>query len=392
MLGVHTQTMKKRGPSRFQRNLRTVRVLLLFGAFVGAFLLHSWSLEGDPKFYAFLKTDIGKSMGTWFGWWGSPLEVPVADKPLHKLSADERVVLDELRQTYASRDSTVQPSYRDIRFRSEFADMTVQIQPPFMVISDMHCGSVPRLFEELHALHRDFLYTFSPLVHKSPKEQLIHVLLFDTPDKYHAYERICRGESGHTAGFYSPMADRLVLYDPRPCTIAGPLAESPLSDPLRITLRHEGGHQLCFAYGIHSEHRVENDWLMEGLASYCEERVIGGLSSENVEILRRAMSTDELTTMPLADLINLRSPRGLLAHRTSAVAYAKAWSLVHMLLQPDYRPAFESYIRFVRDPANFRELRSRERNLVLCQFLDMTQEQLDDVWMRHAQALTQLSL
>lgn len=342
-------------------------------------MLHVWSLEGNPKFYAFLKTDLGKSLGSWFGWWGSPLEVPISDKPYHKLSDDEREVGLELGQLASAKQWGIEPTYRDIRFRKDFPNMSVHIEVPFMVVSDLPKQSAGFLFDELHLLHRDFLQTFSGLIGKKPRQQLIHVLVFDKTESYKEYERLCHGEPGETAGFYSPTADRLVLHNPLPQHMEAPATQ--LQTSLRITLRHEGTHQLCFAFGVHSDHRIEHEWLLEGLASYCEEQSIGEISSENSSTLRRAIASGEI--IPVIDLINFRSQRGLLAYRKSALAYAESWSLVHMLMQPEYRPLFERYILYVRDPSNFNQLRFQARSSVLCQMLELSQQELDQAWLEY---------
>lgn len=370
------------------RVVRWLRLLGLTLCFGGAATLHRWSLEGDPRFYDFLQTRCGQALGSAFGWWSSPLEAPVRDKPVERFSAAEQAAL---RDIVAGRMGNTSPdtlermtSYRDVRFRLDFPSLSPRLHPPYLVMSDAPAAETALLVGELRQLHRQFKSVFKDLAVPSQRKAFIHVLYFARASDYSAYqEHALQGEED-TAGFYSPAANRLVLYR-TPGADAVHEGHAALSPLLAATVRHEGAHQLFFEFGIHSRHRIENDWLVEGLATYCEEAQIGEVSAYRLDILQRAASLEE--TLPMASLVDLRSARGLLAYRAAELAYSQSWSLVHLLMTDPYRERFFAYIRQIRDPAQYPHIRRQRPLDLLCRHLDLTPDELVRRWEEHVRQL-----
>lgn len=219
----------------------------------------------------------------------------------------------------------------------------------------------------------------------------------------------------HTAGFYSPKLDRFVVFnqagpgkrghDAFEMAVKRRAAEAREGAPgnvgrlqewrieagrsvlqhaeeeTRMTIRHEGAHQLFFTYGVHSRHHAENSWLIEGLASYYETAPPGGAQPARLGMLKEARANGRL--IPLAELVNSRSPRGLYAfwgEKRVQLAYAQSWALVNFLMRERYRESFFDYLAFVRDPARVDDLASTPRIKVLADALGVDETELERLW------------
>ncbi len=361
---------------------RVTRLLLLFSFFCGALILHRWSVDGDPRFFAFLNSPIGQRVGVTFGWWSSPLDVPIIEKSFARYTRSERAAHRELTEAWPAGPGKVM--YRDVRFRMEFPEMAPLLEPPYLVMSDAPEEEAKLLVAELLNLHEEFNGVFGSLAARAPSDATIHVLYFSDFADYLAYQASASHGLEETSGFYSPSANRLVLYR------SGEMMTSARGTPrlppaLLATVRHEGAHQLFYDYGVHSAHRAEHDWLIEGLATYCEEARIGAVSVHRLAILHAALATHR--EIPLAQLITSKSPEGLLAHRATELAYSQSWGLVHLLMTEPYREDFFRYIRQVRDPAEFQVVRRTPPMELLCNHLNLTPDELDARLRQHVEAL-----
>lgn len=360
----------------------TVRLTLFFCFFCVALVLHRWSVDGDPRFFAFLKTPIGQRVGIAFGWWSSPLDVPIFEKSFALYTRAERAAHRDLLEMWPG--DTGKAAYRDVRFRMEFPEMAPLLEPPYLVLSDAPSAEARLLVEELMSLHEEFNDVFGELVTRAASEAMIHVLYFSDFADYLAYQAVASHGMEDTSGFYSPGANRLVLYRSGPM-LTSPRGAARLPPALAATIRHEGAHQLFYDYGIHSAHRAEPDWLVEGLATYAEEARIGAVAVHRLAVLREALTANR--EIPLASLISIRSPDGLLAHRAAELAYSQSWGLVHLLMTEPYRDGFFRYIRQVRDPAEFQVVRRTPPMELLCVHLGLTPAELDARWRRHVHEL-----
>ena len=151
-------------------------------------------------------------------------------------------------------------------------------------------------------------------------------------------------------------------------------------------LRHEGSHQLFHTLGIHSSFHAENVWLMEGLAVYCEGDRPGAILRPNAQLVLAAVRDGK--NIPLSELVNHRSSRGLLAFdetrsQGGAYAYAQSWALVHYLLHTSHRPKFEAFIRHIRQRENLREVAVTPQMEILLRFLEMEEDALEQNVRRH---------
>ena len=146
----------------------------------------------------------------------------------------------------------------------------------------------------------------------------------------------------------------------------------------RRLLRHEGAHQLFDAYGIHSERGVEHLWLIEGLASYCENRQLGDRPTQAIADIQDAMSRRRL--LRLRELVNYGDPTGfggLVPSGEVNLVYAQSALIVDYLMRPENRDAFFAYIRMIRDPASRPTLESRSRMALLASALETTPQALE---------------
>ena len=135
----------------------------------------------------------------------------------------------------------------------------------------------------------------------------------------------------------------------------------------RLVLRHEGAHQLCMAYGIHSGHDAEHLWLIEGLASWFENPSEEG-ASDGYAAVRGVWEGGHAVRFP--ELVNTPALGGFATlgdEKVVAAGYAQSWFLVHYLME-NHRDAFFDYVRFVRDPANEAELADAGRFALLARF------------------------
>jgi len=382
--GVHSGRFSAR------KVLRTARIVVLAALLAASALLNYWSHQGDPRFFRFLSSPVGREVAHWFGWWRSPLEVPVPDKSEHAYSRRERNikeaiehVLDEKADAdpaYAQ-SATYEVRYRDIQFRQEFADLPLYLYPPYAIITDLPAPEVDRTMAALRDIHDEFNRTFAPLTSRRPKHELIHLLYFSDKSAYRGYVRQHDQDLENSSGFYSPTVNRLVLFHQD----HGVVEDSEIDPVTLLTVRHESAHQLLFTLGVHSQHRIENEWLMEGLASYCETPELGGIDPLQANLLQYQRQRGRL--IPIRDLVNHRSDRGLLAYKPAQLAYGESWSLVHFLMQDAYRKDFFAYIRYLRDTDSFQAVRREERFLTLCRHLGLSPGELEREWMTHVQSL-----
>lgn len=314
-------------------------------------------------------------------------------------------------------------SYRDVRFRMEFPGLKFFKRAPYSIMTDESYFRVESTVSELVRLYREFMVVFGPLIVNTDRGNDIQLLFFSREADYRAYQEQYAPHMPNSTGFYNAWVDRLVVFNQETAShvlgarrwaaeaeaayreqYAGqPGVKEQIDDWRRRTdediarfaeaqtintIRHEGAHQLFFSLGIHSPHRIENEWLYEGLAVYCELGRLGEKDPGRLRVLREAREGGRL--IALADLVNLRSPMGLSSvghHREAELAYAQAWSLVHFLMHIERRDRFFDYIRYIRDPANFQEVRRVPAIEMLSRFVNVSQLQLEERWIEYVRTL-----
>lgn len=451
-----------------------VRIILLTFLLSGAVILSLWSRKDDPRFYKFLQTWPGRVLARTFNWQALPMDQIVREKPrsemtpeelqvLHKLEAEIAVhvpshevaltngqvlagaVIEEgpghilFRQSYGGsaeidmkigRESivrlepaTVKPSpvtYRDVRFKMEFPDMSFYKAQPYSFLADEPYFNVMRAISELQELNKEFREVFSPLIDRARERHDIEVLFFSNEEKYRTYQRLVSGGLGYASGFYTPVNDRLVVFnqvhggdmaaiqrmvadrEAEFRTNANTPEEEQRVDEWRrhedqrllgaaqaqtlATIRHEGSHQLMFTYGVHSRHRVENDWMIEGLACYCETPRIGQVDAGRLRVVQVALQKGE--EFSLEELMGQRDGFAEFGpDKRINLAYSQSWSLILFLMQPETRPRFFAYVRYLREPINLEAIRKRGRAELVAETLGWSVGELEQRWKDYVLAL-----
>jgi hypothetical protein len=306
-------------------------------------------------------------------------------------------------------------TYRDVRFQMEFPEFSLKRCPPYTIVTDENFFRVQHSVRTLRRLHYQFQATFGSLISKPERGQGIQLLFFSNQDHYHAYADRNAPLLEHTSGFYSPKLDRLTVFNQvssaqlkkvqeeldRQAMLYREQAESThevdrisvwendskrniayhAEVETRRTLRHEGAHQLFFTYGIHSSHHAENTWLIEGLALYCENDVLGEIPPEHSAVLKNHLHSGPW--IPMSTIVESRSPRGFYVFGRSErvhLAYVESWAIVHYMMQPQRRDQFFQYIDYVRDPQRLDTLAVHSRLDVLAAFLGVSADALEEDW------------
>lgn len=303
-------------------------------------------------------------------------------------------------------------AYRDIRFQHEFPHLSLYRRPPFTIMTPKNYFEVATAVDELTELRQDFLRVFQPLLTEDEKADHIQLLFFSEERDFEAYRDANAPTLAYSSGFYSPSLRRLVIFDQSTSTYVAD-AEAELGDlraqydrdqryresrsavaqwhneskrklqrlvnqETRRLLRHEGAHQLFDAYGVHSERGAEHLWLIEGLASYCENRVLGSQPIDAIAEIQDALNRGGLIS--IEKLVNYGDPtgfNGLARQAEVGTLYAQSALIVDYLMHPEHREAFFEYIRLVRDPANRARLHKSSRMKLLASTLGITPQELE---------------
>ena len=225
----------------------------------------------------------------------------------------------EIREVVRNAAAPPPVSFRDVRFQLELPQLKFYRRPPFTIVSDQDFFRVADAVAELEDLKRSGHAPVRRALHAARARRRHPAALLLALAGLRALPQAPRAEISYASGFYSWDKDRLVVFDQSSSKWArdatreidrmkashrqaaarhGDLsglqawhssatgtihAEARRAN--RSILRHEGAHQLLFNYGVHSEHRAEHPWLVEGLASFCEDGF--GSSGQRVEDARQ---------------------------------------------------------------------------------------------------------
>ncbi len=314
-------------------------------------------------------------------------------------------------------------SYRDVRFRMDLPAFHFYKRPPYTIMTDESFFRVEHTVDILQDLYLQWDEVFRPLAAVREQPLDIQVLFFSREQDYMDYLRRYAPHMTGSSGFYSPQLDRLIVYNLATSEKISRLRETVEAEVRRFralhgdavdeqklrqwrdeverkitqladsqtlsAIRHEGAHQLFYTMGVHSRLRTEGEWLIEGLAGYCETPGMGERDEPRLRLLKQAY--DDGSLIPLGELVNLRSQDGLMhfrAPRRVELAYAQAWALVQFFMQPDYRARFFDYIRFLRDPAQFDAVVEATPLAVLCRRMGLRPEELWEEWLVYVGRIT----
>jgi hypothetical protein len=313
-------------------------------------------------------------------------------------------------------DSNLPPiTYADVRLQLEFPSMQLYKRPPYTIVTDETYFHVERSVRVLQKLHDQFTELFGPLITKERKLENIQLAFFSNEKSFRYYQRKYAPHMEGSLGFYSPALDRFLVFNEKRSDLMKEIVEDVDAQgqaykqqaetdqkKYRIellkrrsqrnlqhqaeqrtftTLRHEGAHQLFFTYGVHSSFRVENDWLIEGCAVFCEGEEIGMLHTRRVKALKRRLEKNAF--MPIAELVDFRKRGGFMNFddpEKVELAYHEAWSLVHYLMQGERRNRFFEFVRYLRDPKHLEECVEGSHFELLCRFMQTKPEQLSAAW------------
>jgi len=313
-------------------------------------------------------------------------------------------------------------TYRDVRFHMDFPDLNFYKHPPYSVVTDENFFRVERSVRILQRLHAEFLTWFEPVVDKTTELENIQLLFFANESEFVEYQKKYAPHMAGCLGFYTVALDRFILFNEKGAEymkdITASLSEtgttrssSGSGDRTRAqanvrrrkarrsfeheaeertftTLRHEGAHQLFYTYGVHSRDKVENEWLVEGLATFCENRRIGTPSASRISLLKAKLADDDL--IPLDELVNFRHRSGLMGIGDSGyveLAYSQAWVLVAYLMEEERREKFFEYLLFLQDQGNFDEAVGTRDTKRLCRFLETDLDQLETDYTEYVRSL-----
>jgi len=290
---------------------------------------------------------------------------------------------------------------RDVRFHREFSKKKFYQRPPYTIITDETFLAVNRIVEEQKALHGRFVKWMNPLITASSRRDDMQFLIFSEKGEYEAYRSKFRDLPEWFIGFYNVQQGRLVVSHQRDAEwvkegqkeIAGIAKEHQkklqtdrdryfleqwkkkekaklrgrASSVTENLLRHEGAHQLAYMLGVQSPLRRDRAWMEEGLATFFETESLGGINESRSMDLSLAVEGGQI--IPLRKLFAL-------TQFENNLHYAQAWSLTCMLMQPEHRSGFFSYLDWLRNhPKPFDDPVEE-----LCIHLSMTPNELEQRW------------
>lgn len=161
-----------------------------------------------------------------------------------------------------------------------------------------------------------------------------------------------------TLGYYSPVSNRILLYD---VTKNTKLDWSVNAE----TIIHEAAHQTAFNTGVHNRFSQPSRWIVEGLGTLFEARGVWDSSKHKAQ-------SDRINRYRFESFLNYANTRrktGALADIVSSDrvfgsdpegAYAEAWALTFFLSETDPRRYLE-YLKKTAAVPNFTQRRSPER-------------------------------
>lgn len=161
-----------------------------------------------------------------------------------------------------------------------------------------------------------------------------------------------------TLGYYSPVSNRILLYD---VTKNTKLDWSVNAE----TIIHEAAHQTAFNTGVHNRFSQPSRWIVEGLGTMFEARGVWDSSKYKSQ-------SDRINRYRFESFQNYAKTRrkaGALADIVSSdrvfnadpeAAYAEAWALTFFLSETDPR-RYLDYLKKTANVPNFTQRRSPER-------------------------------
>lgn len=281
-------------------------------------------LGRDGQLWHFRRSDVGRTIKT--------------NRPFSSYSAD--IVKNQLAQEFGRR-------------------YEVSVTGKFVVVNPVGGRSEwPKRFDDLY---RSFLHYFSARGVRLPNPEFpLVAIVFNDQNEFHQYARR-QGDTISTSvlGYYSPMSNRIVLYDQNRGGNSDQWEENA------ATVVHEAAHQSAFNIGIHNRFAPPSRWVTEGLGTMFEAKGVCNSFrypqlSDRVNAAQRAAFERYVSTQwQQGDLAQyIASDR--LFEIDPGRAYAIAWALSFYLAETQPR----KYVEFLKRTGNresFTEYRSAEK-------------------------------
>lgn len=309
-------------------------------------------------------------------------------------------------------------TYRDVQLRRELPEFHFLKRAPFTVATDGPEAEIREALQALRARYAELSGLFGPLVERPPVRTDLPVIFCGREGAFRTLRDRYAPDAEHAVGFYVVWLDRLYLlnfdsadsrravtervlllerqYQERQVGRSAAAADwtawrertlqrihAAARRETLATIRHEGAHQFMHTTGVHSNYRAENDWLVEGLATWCELPVLGQPDPTRVDMLAARRRAGLPPALP--DLVNARRFASL--GERPDVSYAWSWLLVDWLMQPAQRAAFFRYVRWQRDPAHVAQVATQPAWDLLARELDLPPALLERTVLAHLDKL-----
>lgn len=189
-----------------------------------------------------------------------------------------------------------------------------------------------------------------------------------------------------TLGYYSPMTNRILLYD-----VTAGQRELPEWEMNAETIVHEAVHQMAFNTGVHSRYCPPPRWVAEGLGTVFEARGVWNSKrfaqqSDRINRFRfeeftkyavRKHNGNSLAELVSSDRIFQSDPRA---------AYAEAWALSFFLFETQPRQ-YVKYLQATAAHPQFTEQRGPERLQEFTRYFGEDLRQLDSRYLKFIASL-----
>jgi Protein of unknown function (DUF1570) len=212
-------------------------------------------------------------------------------------------------------------------------------------------------FEQLYRSFQQY-FTARGWRPQEPQFPLVAVV-FPSEQQFHKYAaREGSKISPNTLGYYSPLSNRILLFDTTSATTSDWSMNAE-------TIIHEAAHQTAFNTGVHNRFAHPPRWLIEGLGTLFEAKGVWDSS-------RYKSQTDRMNRLRFTSFQKYAKERrktGALAEIVSSDrpfesdidgAYAEAWALTFFLSETDPR-GYMALLKKTAEQENFTERRSPER-------------------------------
>jgi hypothetical protein len=214
-------------------------------------------------------------------------------------------------------------------------------------------------FEELY---RSFAHYFTSRgMNPSPPTFPLVAVVFPTRGQFDLYVRRTGGvASPNVLGYYSPLTNRIVLYD-----MVGASGDQQQWFVNAETIIHEATHQTAFNTNVHNRYALPPRWVAEGLGTMFEAPGVWNsryFTSQSDRINRdmlRLFQNYAATQRPAGRLAEFVSSDRPFSTNPDA-AYGEAWALTFFLVETQ-AGKYVRYLRRTNERAAFTDYSSAER-------------------------------